>query len=95
MKKSRLLNAVMIGLMSTAGASVFISTHARADDGECHGMNACKGQGDCGSKDYSCAGNNSCKGQGWKKMSEEDCKKAKGTFVSHGAPAEKNAVKKN
>jgi hypothetical protein len=48
--------------------------------GECHGINACKGKGDCGGPGYGCAGNNSCKGKGWLSMTEAQCKEKKGTF---------------
>ncbi|HEX4924643.1 MAG TPA: hypothetical protein VFV50_11175 [Bdellovibrionales bacterium] len=51
-----------------------------AQTGECHGINACKGKGECGSPTYSCAGNNACKGKGWISMTEADCLKKKGTF---------------
>jgi hypothetical protein len=53
--------------------------------GECHGVNACRGQGDCqgirrdGTK-YTCSGKNECKSQGWVKMNENDCVKKGGTF---------------
>lgn len=46
----------------------------------CEGINACKGQSACMTKDSSCAGMNSCKGKGWVKVSEQECK-AKGGKV--------------
>ena len=49
---------------------------ATAATGECHGINGCKGQGDCGGKGHECAGKNKCKGHGWKKMTKEECKDA-------------------
>lgn len=48
--------------------------------GECHGINACKGKGECGGEGHACAGNNACKGKGWIQMSKKDCKKKHGTF---------------
>lgn len=56
------------------------ATTAAGEKGECHGINACKGKGECGSATYSCAGNNSCKGKGWISMTEADCLQKKGTF---------------
>lgn len=53
---------------------------ATAEKGECHGINACKGKGECGGPGYGCAGNNSCKGKGWISLSEADCKAKKGKF---------------
>lgn len=46
----------------------------------CQGINACKGQSACMTKDSSCSGMNACKGQGWLKVSEKECK-AKGGKV--------------
>lgn len=40
---------------------------------ECHGVNACKGQGECGGKGHACGGKNACKGQGWISMTKEEC----------------------
>ncbi len=48
--------------------------------GECHGVNSCKGSGECAGKSNACTGKNSCKGKGWMKMSKEDCTAKKGTF---------------
>jgi hypothetical protein len=48
--------------------------------GECHGINACKGKGECGGKGYSCAGKNACKGKGWIKMKKSDCDSKGGRF---------------
>lgn len=44
-----------------------------AAKGECWGVNACKGQGECGGVGHSCAGKNACKGQGWLALSKPDC----------------------
>ena len=45
--------------------------------GQCHGVNACKGKGDCGGKGNECAGENSCEGKGWLKMPQSDCENVK------------------
>lgn len=49
-------------------------------EGECHGINSCKGTSACHTESNSCAGTNSCKGKGWLKTSEKECKDKKGTF---------------
>jgi len=48
--------------------------------GECHGVNSCKGTGECGGKGHTCAGKNSCKGKGWLKLSKADCDTKEGKF---------------
>ena len=48
--------------------------------GECTGINACKGQGECGGVGHGCAGKNACKGQGWTSATQDDCKTKGGTF---------------
>jgi len=48
---------------------------ASGDTVKCMGINACKGQAQCGvSGSHSCAGLNECKGKGWIKVSEAECK---------------------
>ena len=92
MKKSVLMQAALCGFF-TASLAIAQETQeqpkkkakAKADEdktqmGECHGINACKGKGECGGEGHECAGNNSCKGKGWIKMSKAACKKKKGTF---------------
>ena len=80
MNKTILLAAAVTGLMmagcSTAGSSSGTSVAA----GECHGVNSCKGKGECGGAGHSCAGKNSCKGQGWVKLSKADCEGKGGKF---------------
>ena len=39
----------------------------------CYGVNACKGQNDCKTKDHACKGMGSCKGQGFLSMSKAMC----------------------
>lgn len=54
---------------------------ASADEkGECHGVNSCKGKGECGGPKWDCAGNNECKGQGWITKTSAECKKLGGKF---------------
>jgi len=81
MKNSKLLlGLAFTGMIVAAGCA---STNHSADSmamGECHGVNSCKGQGDCGGKGYSCAGKNSCKGHGWVKLSQNDCQAKGGKF---------------
>ena len=48
--------------------------------GECHGINACKGQSACHTKEHACAGQNSCKGKGWLEMSKSDCDQKGGNW---------------
>jgi hypothetical protein len=80
-------NKFLIGA-AISGAMLVISAmpvQAAGEAGECHGVNACKGQGDCGGKNkdgvkHSCAGQNACKGQGWLGMTKEQCDKKGGKF---------------
>lgn len=93
--KGQLLSATISGLLAMAAASAQADHHdkaaagdgkgaaPKADLGECHGINACKGQGACGGKGHSCAGKNTCKGQGWVQLSKADCDAKKGKFVEH------------
>ena len=64
-RKRMLIAASIAGLMTVTGAAMMSSSAAYAADVECYGVNACKGQGECGGKDHGCAGKNACKGQGW------------------------------
>jgi uncharacterized membrane protein len=51
-----------------------------AADVHCYGVNACKGQNDCGTETNSCKGEGSCKGKGWvTKPSAQECEDAGGT----------------
>lgn len=83
-----LLQAALSGLILATGACSNQSTqsnseerrgmgagagHSSMEKGECHGVNSCKGKGDCGGAGYSCAGKNSCKGQGWLKTTLDEC----------------------
>lgn len=77
-KKSILLAASVAGLLAVSGV-VLSAGNVHAEDVNCAGVNACKGNGDCGGKGNSCAGKNACKGTGWVKMSGEACQKVGGT----------------
>jgi len=83
-KKVLLMGAALSGMIWAAGcSSTSKSAHDNeqaAIDGEGHGINSCKGTGECGGKGHSCAGKNSCKGKGWKKMSKTDCLAQGGDF---------------
>jgi uncharacterized membrane protein len=80
MKKTNLLIGAALAGLALAGAAQAKEGKTAAKEGECHGVNGCKGQGDCAGKNHSCAGQNSCKGQGWKKMTAAQCKAKKGKF---------------
>ncbi|EPG65351.1 hypothetical protein ACE5IS_00625 [Leptospira wolffii] len=79
--KNLIIGAALTGLFAT-GAIAENKTAPSEDSskGECHGINSCKGTGDCGGKGHSCAGKNSCKGQGWISMTKKDCDSKKGNF---------------
>lgn len=81
------MGAAVAGILMGASVSQADSHDKKAADkgaataaGECHGVNACKGKGECGGAGHECAGKNECKGKGWKKLNAAECKKAKGTF---------------
>jgi len=89
-KKSLLLvGAALTGLLMVSGCANK-NENVKADEpvaaasadptGECHGINSCKGQGECGAKGHACAGKNACKGKGWVKLSKSECTKKGGKF---------------
>jgi len=82
MKKSTnlLVGAAIAGILSASGAGALDAKPAKEAKGECHGINACKGQGECGGKSHACAAMNSCKGKGWISLSEKECKAKGGEF---------------
>lgn len=59
-----------------------IATVASANDtkGKCFGINSCKGQSACASKDNECAGKNQCKGKGWQELTDKKCAEKDGQF---------------
>lgn len=84
-KKNLLLGAAFAGLvLGTSGCASKSTAPAAGSSvsGECHGINACKGQGACGGKGHGCAGQNKCKGHGWLKMTKKECSEKGGTFKS-------------
>ena len=74
-KKSALIGAALSGLIMTAGcASMDGSTGGtQVAMGQCHGVNSCKGKGECKTAVSSCEGKNDCKGKGWITMSKSEC----------------------
>lgn len=86
-KNKKVISAAILGLLSVG--VVPLAHAADAAKGECHGVNACKGKGECGGKGNSCAGKNACKGQGWVTKTEAECKELKGEFHASSAHTEK------
>ncbi|MFT4571860.1 MAG: putative membrane protein [Hyphomicrobiaceae bacterium] len=88
MNKKMLLASAALGgfvLAATVATPSWAEEAATGGDngaamGECHGVNSCKGTGDCGGKGHSCAGKNECKGNGWIKASKADCETKGGEF---------------
>ncbi|MDD4973536.1 MAG: hypothetical protein PHY93_04255 [Bacteriovorax sp.] len=83
--RNLLLAAALSGLALSATAAdvakaVAPQQEAKAIEGQCHGINSCKGTSACHSEKNSCAGTNACKAKGWLKTSEKVCKEKKGTF---------------
>jgi hypothetical protein len=85
MTKNIILAAALVGVVSVAQAKdAAAASTAKAPQGECHGVNACKGKGDCGGKDGNgCKGTNACKGKGWVTLAEKDCKAKKGKWKAN------------
>jgi uncharacterized membrane protein len=85
MNSKRAVLAAAAAALFTAGVTAAPGT-ASADHHEktahCDGVNACKGQADCATAKHDCSGKNECKGKGWKKMTAEECDKAKAEMAS-------------
>jgi len=79
-KKATLATAALAALTLAAGCAVKSGTAGTAAKGECYGVNACKGQGECGGTGHACAGKNACKSQGWIGLVKADCEGRGGTF---------------
>lgn len=80
-KKTVLATAALAALAMAAGcAHTSTGGGMAAAKGECHGVNSCKGTGECGGPGHSCAGQNSCKGQGWISLTQAACSEKGGTF---------------
>ncbi|MCB1315963.1 MAG: hypothetical protein KDK27_08420 [Leptospiraceae bacterium] len=81
MKKNGILIGVALSSMLLAGGCASgNNSGSSADMVECHGVNACKGQGACGGAGHECAGMNACKGQGFLKLSAAECEEKGGTI---------------
>lgn len=87
MKTSKTLMTAALGGLVLATTISTASAEEAADAGtagtkmgQCHGVNACKGQSACHTASNSCAGMNSCKGKGWLRLSKPDCDAKGGTF---------------
>jgi hypothetical protein len=62
----------------------------RAETVHCFGINACKGQGECGvAGKNDCKGQNACKAQGWIALTKMACLGKKGTVPGMKKPARK------
>lgn len=92
-KRNVLLTAAAIsGLM--LGATSCSTPNANAETVMCHGVNSCKGEGQCAGKvdacsgkngceaKMTCHGHNSCKGKGLIKMSKKECEAKGGKAAS-------------
>lgn len=80
-KRKTLAAAALAGLTLAAGCAGGRRAGATAEaPGQCHGVNACKGQGECGGVGHACAGKNACKGQGWIGLTRAACERRGGTF---------------
>lgn len=94
MTKKTATMAAISGILAAGALTASLRAHAQdtsapsetaTAEGECHGINSCKGKGDCGGKGHSCAGKNSCKGKGWLRTTKEECAKQKGKFKAEKA----------
>lgn len=77
------MGAALGGLLAAAscgGSDSSTEGPLQTDLGECHGVNSCKGQSACHTKEHACAGQNSCKGKGWLQMTKEDCQQKGGKW---------------
>jgi len=84
--KGILVASAALGLLAGGATVAGAAEHGKGEGGEvkCQGINACKGQGDCGAPDgsHDCGGKNSCKGKGWIKVgSAEECEEKGGTVL--------------
>jgi hypothetical protein len=83
-QKSLLLGAALSGLLIASGCAQ--SHHSMSNGemakGQCHGVNDCKGKGECKTVTNSCEGKNDCKGKSWLSMSKADCDTKGGNYVA-------------
>jgi len=77
--------ALFVGGCSKSGESAEAASAASeaSADVKCLGINACKGQAQCGGAPggHACAGQNECKGKGWLKVSQAECDEKGGTAL--------------
>jgi hypothetical protein len=78
--KKGMLTAAVTGILLGAA----YAANSAEDKVDCHGVNACKGQGDCAGvkangEKHGCAGQNECMGKGTMKLSKEECSTKGGT----------------
>jgi hypothetical protein len=75
--------AATAAAMLMGGAISLTGAPASAENVQCQGINACKGQSACKTASNSCKGQNACKGQGWvEQSSAEACTAAGGTVIN-------------
>lgn len=83
-KSALIKGAALSGIFLAYGCVDGMSSGAKeattSEKGQCHGINSCKGSGNCGGAHHSCGGKNACKGKGWKHMTHADCKHKGGKF---------------
>src|SRR5262249_35674314 len=77
MKKSSIFMGAALAGLALAGGLGAKEAKEKAKEGECHGINGCKGQGECGNKDHSCGGQKAGQGPGWEKKTEGQVKTTK------------------
>lgn len=80
-------------VLATMAATVFLAAPlvqaAEAKEEaiiHCAGVNACKGQGRCGTAEHSCKGANACKGQGILPLTKKECEALGGKSKELAAP---------
>lgn len=84
--KKAIITAAISGILLAASYGIPANSAERTGAvGECHGVNGCKGKGDCGGvnangQKHSCAGQNDCKGRGWIGLTKEACDMKGGKF---------------
>ena len=82
-KRSAALAAAAAALFVTGQAGTALAAHHEAGEMvKCEGVNSCKGQSECKTDHSSCNGHNECAGKGWKKMTADECEKAKAAMES-------------
>lgn len=82
--QSMLLGAALTGLLLASGCAHSHDSMSGAEmaKGQCHGVNECKGKGECKTATSSCEGKNNCKGKGWVSLSKADCDTKGGQYVA-------------